>query len=105
MTHVRIVNGPSKFDLMVSLFDGDCNHRREVKFHTERPEKSPHRSGLMDYPIMVNTYPAIVINGIERESGGGENWNFQGFLLGVDCCNVKGYYSTQTREGWLEREK
>jgi len=32
MTHFDIVNGPSKFDLMVSLFDNNAKPRRTVRF-------------------------------------------------------------------------
>jgi len=84
MARHNIIDGPSKFDLMVSLFVGDSVHRHDVKFSFQEDSEA-----------------SIVINDVKRESGNGETW----FIIGYcEHKKVKGYYSTQTRKGWLEIE-
>ena len=84
MAQFNIVNGPSKWDIILSLFDGDSTHRKSIEF------------GL----ALTKERISLIINGLERESGNGESWNFTGHWL--DCKEkVYGYYSTRTRNGWL----
>jgi len=76
-----IVNGPSKFDLMLALFDGDNTKRRLVKF--DRPADT--RPAVNDAtpvakPLVVYVFD-ICINSIEREDGSGERWLFGGYYL------------------------
>lgn len=88
----NIVNGPSKFDLMLTLFDGDSSHRRTVAFLLENPETEPWCGSLN-----------FVINKVEREDGSGENWLFRGYSSDTDKnLPVKGLFSTRTRKGWIE---
>lgn len=87
----RIVNGPSKFDLMLSLFDGNQTPRRTVSFQLEGVE--------MHIPV------AIVM--IEQEDGSGESWNFKGqtrFEGAKGSFHIKGYFATKGRCGHLEFE-
>jgi hypothetical protein len=86
MAQYNIVNGPSKFDLMVSLFVGSSPDRQEVYF------------SLPD-----NLKAKVVIDGVERESGNGECWNLWGWWIVFDARKiVKIYYSTKNRSGCLE---
>ncbi len=57
---INLVNGPSKFDLMLALFDNK-NANRKVTFLTE--------SG--------NEYEAM-ISAVEAEGVSGESWNIKG---------------------------
>lgn len=95
MAHFNITDGPSKFDLMVALFDGDCRHRRMVRFSLEDPEASPKYGDIPDHEF--------VINGFTREDGSGESWNFTGYYPGSSQgAPCKGTFSTQIRKGWIE---
>lgn len=85
----KIIDGPSKWNLMLSLFDGDSLHRRPVFFFTDAPA-----------PNGLAPRVEVYINIIEREDGSGENWNFDGCLK--DSTRVKGFFSTSRRRGWLE---
>lgn len=58
-----IVAGPSKFDLMASLFMGDFRDRKPVVFHVMQ-------NGRSVPPFVVH------INGVDREDGSGESWCF-----------------------------
>lgn len=108
----QISNAPSKFDLMVSLMDnatGGMLHRRLVDFTVQ--------DGTSTLTLKV------FINGLEREDGSGENWNFKGHAVstsisigiaasaklqqlkekvGRNQSAIHGYYNTQRRRGWLE---
>jgi len=96
MAQIRIVDGPSRWDLMLSLLDGDYLHRREVYF----------RLGKEGSALKLRL--AVVINLLEREDGTGEKWLFQGNISGMnpfsrDERRVKGYIDLTTRSGWLEQ--
>ena len=82
-----ITDGPSKMDFMLSLFDGDTQHRRPVVF-TLRGE------GLTSF----------IIDGVEREDGSGENWIFKGsyYLGSISRILAHGFFSTRMRKGWIE---
>jgi hypothetical protein len=81
----HIVNGPSKFDLMVSLFEGNPKHRRTVSFALEG----------------IREEMQVGITAVEQESGGGESWNWQGNLHNDKGARyrVKGYFGTKGRTG------
>ena len=86
-----IVNGPSKWDLMLSLFDdgcGNCDHSRRATFYLDDPSRA-----MKEIDILVSK--------VGKESKGGDSWIFEGsYVLGT----VKGFFSTKTRKGWLELE-
>ena len=90
MTRFNIVDGPSKLDLMLSLFDGDSGLRRKVTFLLERSLSRNH------------LHP--VINKVGREDGSGENWMFEGYCRKVNGQDdlIRGFFSTRTRTGWVE---
>ena len=84
----RINNGPSKFDLMVSLFGGNALDDRTVKM------------SFFDHSLFSqhNDVTFSIIE-IEREDGSRESWMFKAYLNGRP---VEGYYSSQTRQGHFD---
>lgn len=87
----EITQGPSKFDLCVSLFDGNRQGRRIVEFEIKNPAKIAKIK--------------VAINGVDQEDGSGEKWIFRGYLFGTGIsCNVHGFLSTQDRKGWIDFE-
>ncbi len=98
---INVVNGPSKFDLMMALF-------------TRKPQK-PTVTFALEHA--KEGYLAT-ITGVSEEDGSGESWNIRGFLqdiyfagdglsplhgalLKVSRQPFKGYFSTADRKGWL----
>jgi hypothetical protein len=86
----RIVNGPGKFDLVISLFHGDSHNRHSVNFVVETDEKGEI------YEVEV------VINEATRKDGGGDNWFFKGRQADKSGKEVHGCYNTHSRGGRLE---
>jgi len=84
---LTIVDGPSKFELMLGLFDGNSRNPRSVHFTLL------NGSLTNDQPLRV------VLCGVSREDGSGESWNFTGYSNG---SNVKGYFSTKSRTGHVQ---
>ena len=82
----QILEGPSKYDLMLGLFDGNCAKPRLVLF------------ALWD-GARTRTVTSVLLSGVSREDGSGESWIVTGYTNGK---RVKGYYSTKTRKGNLE---
>jgi len=92
---LTITNGPSKWDLMLALFDGDVRHRRTVTFSLEDPAPQCDHPGIPDLDF--------VINGIQREDVSGELWLLEGYYPGFNRNRpMRGCFNTQTRRGWLE---
>jgi hypothetical protein len=86
-----IINGPSKFDLMQSLFDnGDS--RRNVVFIVPEVDilRSKHSLGL-----------EIFISLVQRFGNSGEDWNVEGYEKHTKK-KVVGYFSTSSRKGPLQ---
>ena len=91
MTHVPghylITNGPSKFDLMLSLFDGNKKPRRTVTFQIQ--------GGPGEIEVAVTM--------VRQEDGSGESWLFGGHCHNsIPTLNVNGYFNTRSRKGWLD---
>ncbi len=86
-----ILNGPSKFDLMLALFDGDSINPRHVSFTVL--DNSLAKMGI-----------SVALNSLAREDGSSQNWLFTGYLWTTDHDNrsVKGYLSIKNRKGWIE---
>jgi hypothetical protein len=88
-----ISNGPSKFDLMLGLFDGEFTNRREIDFTiTDEGDDLAYKS-------------RIVINGLKRENSDSESWLFEGWCTANAIrfsSKVSGHYSTKTRKGQIE---
>jgi hypothetical protein len=87
MTHFNIVNGPSKFDLMVSLFE-------------EGNPESPH---TVKFVLEDGREANVAITMIQKEDGSGESWNYvgRGDLGGRIWFHMNGYFSSRTRRGTL----
>lgn len=79
----QIVNGPSKWDLMLGLMDNDIQSPRRISFTL-----SDHR--MLD----------ISLTSLEREDGSGQSWNF--FGMTKELNKVKGHFDLRTRKGSLE---
>lgn len=73
-----ITDGPSKFDLMLSIFDG-----KQVTF----------RSGSQQF--------AVYLMSVEKEDGSHDMWNITGNICGEFNNKVRGHYSTKRRAGHL----
>jgi hypothetical protein len=98
---ITIVGGPSKFDLMVSLF-GTNREKRTVYFDVVGPVSG------------IRVSAEFVIAAVEREDGSGESWLIQGWRLTRYVQNrewairteelvpFKGYFSTKSRRGHLK---
>lgn len=99
----QITGGPSKFDLMLALFDGNSEHRRLVAFRTK--EEFP---GTALPPAFYQVQ--VIVNKIEREDGSGENWLVAGEVLAnwllpkkpEVWMTFRAFYRTIQRQGWLE---
>lgn len=90
MAQLSIVNGPGKFDLMLSLFDGTSMNPRTVAFTVN----------IDGEHIAVR----VAIQVVGREDGSGESWLFDGFRTDGHHHDVRGYYDTRTRRGWMKRK-
>ncbi|MCX6760227.1 MAG: hypothetical protein NTW46_02695 [Candidatus Nealsonbacteria bacterium] len=82
----KILTGPSKFDLMLALFDDGQGPR------------------IINFRIMYHEKPFILrvsIKAVQRVGEDFETWSFSG----ITCYNehaVKGCFKTDKRTGWLE---
>jgi len=90
MARFNIAGGPGKFDLMVSLFEGNYQTQKWVEFQVRRGNDIREKISLI----------LVKITGMAREDGSGESWN-------ITFCESNnrvgsGYYSIQTRKGFLE---
>lgn len=87
----QIISGPSKFDLMVSLFHGEGMDRQMVHFDYERPTGTETLS--------------IYIWSVEREGTNSvEEWVIQGVDRNLSKFSIT--FSTKTRKGryWPKRD-
>ncbi|MDP3974828.1 MAG: hypothetical protein Q8P88_00880 [Candidatus Jorgensenbacteria bacterium] len=92
-----IVNGPSKFDLMVALFKKD----EEVRFTLD---------SLSGSEEVAQSEVSIMLNGVSVEDGSREHWLISGFYTEperpahreVNWTRFEGYYDSRTRTGWLK---
>ena len=89
-TQVRaeIVEGPSKFDLMASLFDG-----KEVEF-TLLVQQGTH-SGRHT--------PRFQVQGASMEDGSHLSWNISGYVAAgfPEWKYFAGYFDSRTRKGYM----
>ena len=95
-TQEFIINGgPSKLDLMLALFDGDCSHRRLIKLslvpmHSSNPCIQEHE---------------FILNIVERKDGSGERWMLSGVCTspaGSKNRHMSAYYCTSDRHGMFK---
>ena len=96
----KISGGPSKFDLMVSVFEGNPTPRKEVIFTvlTGVTSGPPGRQPAFTKPVEV------AITSIEQEDGSGESWIFKGNAPTTTdrIRKASGYYSSKTRQGHID---
>lgn len=92
--HADIIDGPSKFDLMLALFDGYQNNEgvrsiRRVVFVTN-----------LGQPVRAQITSCAI------EDGSNESWLISGNFVPVADPSVafsfSGYYSTRRRKGYLQ---
>lgn len=81
-TQRKLTAGPSKFELMLSLFEG-----KRVTFTIE---------GVGAQETLVTSVGA--------EDDSHENWNIQGSLTQMELRKFKGYFDTRTRQGFIEAD-
>ncbi len=82
-----VIAGPSKFDLMLNLFDGESGTR------------------FMYFDIKTTTYVTgfiMYIKGVHRENGSGESWMIYGY--NADFGNISVHFSTKDRQGSVKFE-
>ena len=98
MARFHIVRGPPKEDFTSSLTEGDALHRKPVEFQVAESEDSPNQFQALHF----------IVEGLEREDGGGHNWLFHGFCISEDQrfanAKAKGFLSFETKvsSGWLD---
>jgi hypothetical protein len=108
-TTTKIVNGPTKFDLVVAFADrfgqgsGTGARQRSVTFTT---------SLKFDGNDNLDVVAEIVIDSLAWEDGSGQNFLFRGHLcrgssyrarLGTtEVDEVHGYYNTKRHAGWIQ---
>ena len=101
MACLKIVNGPSKWDLMLSLFDDGNPHRRKVTFFLEDPREKAKEPRLQVLLVLE-----FIIDKLERAAGRRSEgkWDFGGFYLKNDDHYeyARGSFSTKNRKGWVE---
>lgn len=101
-----LIKAPSKFDLMISLMQGDSSNRVPVVFR------------LKDNDAEIEIH--VVATMLMREDGSGDNWLFEGYVDRLGSCvrigssprleqfildlrgvHVHGYYNIVRRTGWI----
>jgi hypothetical protein len=97
-----IVRGPSKFELMLALFDHTMTNGRTVTFVVGNGAAMMHEASGRELGLTGATRVEVAINEVGRESGDGESWLFKGYVPG-GAKSVEGYYSTRTNTGRLKR--
>lgn len=89
-----ITAGPSKFDLMTSLFISTAETPHYVMFTL--------RLGLVHGGVQQTQ---VCINSVEREDGGDERWRIKGWVVHsndkFNGSKIEGTYDTKERQGRL----
>ncbi len=94
-TALQIIDGPSKWDLMLSLFEGNPTSRHRVSFTCQKEAET------------LATVLVVSITAVEQEDGSGERFNFRGYAKDFvwngaqEGGRVEGYYSTRERYGHI----
>ena len=98
MARFHIVRGPPREDFNSSLTEGDALHRKPVEFQVAESEHSSDQHQTLQF----------IVEGLEREDGGGQNWLFHGSCISEDQrfnnVQAKGFLSfeTEVSSGWLD---
>ena len=86
-TQSKITSGPSKFDLMLALFDRKGSKPRIVSFTFEDQGVFPFQ---------------VIIEQVGIEDGSGESWMIKGAWVRGDIRGFEAHYRTDTRTGWIK---
>jgi len=84
-----ITEGPSKWDLMLSLFDSTGSCPRKINFSGYPREDKERKTENF----------SVLVSAIQKEDGSGESWNIDAFH---DKRKVRVYFSTRNRTGHLK---
>ncbi len=90
---VHISDGPGKFELLVSLFEGNKVPRTKVRFKISNGRISDRDTENLDVAITM----------VAQEDGSGDSWLFEGYTRDSPRGKVHGLYSTRSRSGWYAR--
>lgn len=97
-TRYEIVNGPSKFDLMMALF------AKNVDNATIEFEFAGHINDFWKTPC--TKFRKMTLVSLERNNIGGEVWYLKGYAFVNQKPDERrvasGVFSTKSRNGWLE---
>ncbi len=88
---VGIKSGPSKYDLMLSLFERSMNNPRPVTFVLKATDKANW--------WVENRKLVLHITQVGIEDGSGQSWCFEGQT--DDGTRHKGWFRTDSREGTI----
>lgn len=93
-TQRNIQNGPSNFDLMMSLFDGKViNFDLETETRTAGQQSSSAK-------FKINEKVNVRISSLEHEDGSGNRWLLKGSTKAEGL--FEGYYDHNSRKGYLK---
>lgn len=108
---LTISSGPSKFDLMVSLFEGNLlpNERKTVQFNIQTGIRT---AGAPETSLELLQEMQVAITSVSQQKGGGDGaWLIEGVEFDFNSRRrrvfrpVRGFYSSKKRKGWLEYKK
>lgn len=111
-----IVRGPSKFELMLALFDHTMDNGRTVTFVVGHGAAMMCDTDGRELGLTGAKPVKVAINEVGRESGDGESFLFKGYIPGetvhyvggttadMPPTEVDGYYNTRRNQGWLRRK-
>jgi len=91
-TKFTIVSAPSKWELMLALFDHK-HHSVSFRLYSENGTSS------LGHPNFL-----VEIRGVLLEDGSGESFCFNGYHIveSGHIQSVKGWFRTSDRKGWLQ---
>ena len=99
MARFGITDGPSKWDLVIKHFAEQSRDRRALPFVISDPLCVLSKGGCSNSAYSLS----LLINGLERADVSGDDWHFKGvYPLASGPVPVNGYFSTKSREGWVE---
>jgi len=101
-TKIKIIEGPSRFDLMLAIFDYRKQRPRSLELKVKVEDGPEFRRGL--YPRHLNVH-AVCRYSLDST----DSWLIEGDLVlgnlpfeGSGLMPVLGRYNTRTRKGWLK---
>ena len=91
-TQFTIVSAPSKWELMLALFD----HKHHSVYFRLYSENGPSSLGHPNFQVEIRK--------VSLEDGSGESFCFNGYhqVESGHSQTVKGWFCTSDRKGWLQ---